>query len=348
MVFNIKASSSKRFFKNKIIQRIRNYLLRIKIRLPYLNNSKNNNSKIKISILREFFAPPYGGGNQFMLYLLSNLRKKGYTVKVNSFRDDIDIFIADYCWFPSIFINKLKLHKFKYNSKLIHRLDGILSKYRLDGDQKDKFALSVNKIAEKTIIQSKFTSEQFSKSGFKLKNENIIYNSADKSIFSNKGRKNFYPSCIKVISASWSTNKKKGMDDYKWLDENLNSDINYTFIGRLDFKPKNIKLIEPLGQKQLAAKFKNSDIFIFSAINESCPNVLIEAIACGLPIIYKNSGSSKEIVKELGLPYKEISEVPEKLDFIIKNYQHFNKMLMNYVRKEAYLDYEEIIQSLVK
>ena len=30
---------------------------------------------------------------------------------------------------------------------------------------------------------------------------------------------------IKLISASWSTNKKKGMDDYKWLDENLNLDI---------------------------------------------------------------------------------------------------------------------------
>ena len=338
----------KKLFKNKIFQGFRNCILRIKIRLPYLNNPKNRNSKIKISILREFFAPPYGGGNQFMLYLLKKLREKGYIVKVNSFRYDIDIFIADYCWFPPIFIRKLKLHKFKHKSKLIHRLDGILSQYRSDGDQKDKFALSVNKISEKTIIQSKFTSEQFSKSGFKFKNKKIIYNSADKSIFSNKGRKNFHPSCVKIISASWSNNKKKGMDDYKWLDENLNKDLNYSFIGRLDFQPKNIKLIEPLGQRQLANKFRNSDIFIFSAKNESCPNVLIEAIACGLPVIYKDSGSSKEIVKELGLPYEDISEVPEILNFIIKNYHHYKKLLMNYVCKEAYIEYEKIIHSLVK
>ena len=51
-----------------------------------------------------------------------NLGKKGYIVKVNSFRDDIDIFIADYCWFPPIFIRKLKLHKFRHKSKLIHDL----------------------------------------------------------------------------------------------------------------------------------------------------------------------------------------------------------------------------------
>ena len=35
----------------------------------------------------------------------------------------------------------------------------------------------------------------------------------------------------KFVSASWSTNKKKGMDDYKWLDENLKLEINYSFIG---------------------------------------------------------------------------------------------------------------------
>ena len=65
-------------------------------------------------------------------------------------------------------------------------------------------------------------------------------------------------------------------------------------------------------------------------------------------LIYKNSGSSKEIVKEFGLPYEEISEVPEKLNFIIKNYHHYKKLLMNYVCKEAYLEYEKIIHSLVK
>ena len=347
MVFNKKSNFLKIFFKNRIVRRIKNYLFRIQIRLPSFNNNKNSNSKVKISILREFFAPPYGGGNQFMFYLLKTLREKGYIVKINSFNSDIDIFIADYCWFPSFFLKKLKTHKFNYKSKLIHRLDGLLVKYRSDGDLKDKFALSVNQIADETIIQSQFTSEQFSKAGFKFKNQNIIYNSADKKIFSKKNRKDFYPSRIKVISASWSSNKKKGMDDYKWLDEHLNKDINYTFIGRLDFKPKNLNLLEPLDQKDLAAKFRNSDIFIFSAINESCPNVLIEAISCGLPIIYKNSGSSKEIVKELGLPYDDVSEVPEKLNFIIKNYSHFRRLLMNHVSIEASSGYEEIIQRLL-
>ena len=347
MDFHIKNFSLKKFYKNKIFWRIRNFLLRIKIRVDYFNKIKNENSKIKISILREFFAPPYGGGNQFMLYLLKSLRKKGYKVKINSFKKDINLFIADYCWFPRRYEKLLENHKKKYNSKLIHRLDGILSQYRNDGKNMDEFAISINKMANATIIQSNYTANQFSEKGFDIKNIKIINNSPDEMIFNKTHNKIFDKKNIKIISASWSTNKKKGMDDYKWLDDNLKLKVNYSFIGRLDFIPKSIKLIEPLNQKALANKLKDSDIFLFAAINESCPNILIEAIACGLPIIYKNSGGSKELVKEFGLPYNEVSEIPKLLSKLIENYDYYKNLVINYSQPDASHLYENIIKRII-
>ena len=105
----------KKFYNNRFSAFIRNNLLRIKIRILYFKTPINQNSKYKISILREFFAPPYGGGNQFMLYLLKSLRKKGYKVKINSFNKNINLFIADYCWFPRRYKKLLEKHKKKFN-----------------------------------------------------------------------------------------------------------------------------------------------------------------------------------------------------------------------------------------
>ena len=140
-----------------------------------------------------------------MLYLLKSLRKKGYKVKINSFNKDIDLFIADYCWFPRRYKKLLENHKKKFNSKLIHRLDGVLSKYRNDGNNMDKFAISINKMANTTIIQSNYTAKQFSEEGFDIKNIKIINNSPDKMIFNKSHNKIFDKKSIKLIISNWNS-----------------------------------------------------------------------------------------------------------------------------------------------
>jgi len=40
---------------------------------------------------------------------------------------------------------------------------------------------------------------------------------------------------------------------------------------------------------------------VFFSENESCPNVVLEALASGLPILYKDSGATPEVVGKCGL-----------------------------------------------
>lgn len=314
---------------------------RIKILIQF--KSKKD---IVISVIRDFFPPPYGGGNQFMLYLLKNLREAGYRVKINSFDKDVNIFIADYCWFNKKYQNKIVEHKTKFNSKLIHRVDGLLSKYREDGINLDKEAQYLNRFADSSVIQSEFTKNQFKIFGYQFKRSVIIHNSVDRNIFNNIDSEEKNGNLI--VSASWSNNKQKGMKDYLWLDKNLREDINYNFIGNLDFIPRKIKLKPPMRQRDLAIEFKKADLFIFCAENESCSNVLLEALACGLPVICKNSGGSPEVINDLGLLYENIEEVPEKINYIFDNLSFYNNLFKKNIIKEAYREYINLINTVLK
>ena len=101
---------------------------------------------------------------------------------------------------------------------------------------------------------------------------------------------------IRLISSSWSTNARKGFDAYQYLDENLDfSQFEYQFIGRAPAPFKNIKLIDAVPSAELGQYLRNADIFIFTSWRESASNALLEAINCGLPVIYyADSGGNKE------------------------------------------------------
>ena len=118
----------------------------------------------------------------------------------------------------------------------------------------------------------------------------------------------------------------KGGPTYHWLDKNLNYDkFEYFFIGRVDGKFNNIKVIPPQDSYRLADYLRYSDIYITATENDSCSNALIEAMACGLPAIYKNSGGSPEIVLKGGEAYNNNDEIPLLIEKILDSYSNYKK-----------------------
>ena len=80
-----------------------------------------------------------------------------------------------------------------------------------------------------------------------------------------------------------------------------------TFVGNWcpDVNPASVRLAGVLRSKELAEVMRSSHAMIHAAWNEPCSNAIVEAMACGLPLIYRDSGGNRELAGEYGVPLTE-------------------------------------------
>jgi glycosyltransferase involved in cell wall biosynthesis len=123
---------------------------------------------------------------------------------------------------------------------------------------------------------------------------------------------------IRVIATSWSDNPNKGTDVYAWLDEKLDHDrYELTFAGRTDAQFRRIRTLGPIPLEPLAAELRRNDVYLAPSRNDPCSNALIEALACGLPAVFRASGGHPELVGDAGVPFDEPHEVPGALERLV-------------------------------
>jgi len=282
----------------------------------------------KISIFHEFHKPPYGGGNQFLIALEKELRRKGLDVGRNKVGKNTAV-----CLFNSFNFdfNKLsELHK-KFSPKMVHRVDGPISAYRGEDIHVDKKIWEMNhKLADKTIFQSQYSLNKHIELGFVFKNATIISNAADPEIFHSKGR--IAPPDglrkIKLIATAWSDNPKKGGPVLSWLDEHLDySKYELTFVGRTRAEFKGAKFIPAVPSEKLAEILREHDIYLAPSQDDPCSNALIEALSCGLPAVYLLSGGHPELVKEAGEGFNGTDDLLEAIEKVSQNYSQYQRKI---------------------
>jgi glycosyltransferase involved in cell wall biosynthesis len=214
--------------------------------------------------------------------------------------------------------------------RFVHRVDGptALIRGKDDGTDKRMFELN-NKYADYTVFQSMWSLFNNIQQGNYPVNPVIIPNAVDPGIFNRNGKCKFsLKRKIRIISTSWSKNPRKGWDTYKWLDTNLDFErYEYTFVGNVPGEFKNIKLLTAVPSVALAGLLKNSDIYITASKNDPASNALAEALACGLPALYLDSGGHRELVGFGGLSFNKGREIPGKLVELISDYKLFQSLI---------------------
>ena len=182
------------------------------------------------------------------------------------------------------------------------RVDGSAVDYGSNPDA-DREQARVNLLADVTIFQSEYsrysTREKFP---VVAGDGPVIYNPVDLERFRPDGPTIDLPAGRpRVGCASWSTNRRKGT----WLIDEIaaaHPDVTFVLGGRFDqvVERPNVIRLGHLDRDAMAAMMRSCDLFLNLSENDPCPNVVIEALASGLPVLYRNSGGVPELVGDCG------------------------------------------------
>jgi glycosyltransferase involved in cell wall biosynthesis len=265
-----------------------------------------------VAVFHEFHAPPYGGGNQFLLALVRELRARGLAVETNRVSGGTPA-----CLFNSFNFDFRRLRRFaREGVRMVHRVDGPIGVYRGFDDGTDAAILRINReLADATVFQSEYSLAKHGELGLRLANPVIIRNSVDPGIFHPPESRDPLPGRrVRVIASSWSDNPRKGADILAWLDRNLDFDaFEVTFVGQTRAAFEQIRTVGPVPSEQVADLLREHDVYLATSRDDPCSNALLEALACGLPAAFLRSGGHPELVGDGGIGFDEAEELPDVL-----------------------------------
>jgi len=214
-----------------------------------------------------------------------------------------------------------RLHR---DCRLVHRVGAVTTLYRGHDDGTDARVAELNRrFADVTLAISQATVDMYRSIGVELVKPRVVYNAVDPTIFHSAGRVPFDPSRkTRLIAVSWSSNPRKGGPVYRWLDSALDwSRYEFTFVGNTSEQFERISVLPPLSSQELARVLREHDIFVTATEHDAYSNALVEALSCGLPAIYLESGGSREAVKHAGFGFSHPSEIPDLLERMRVEYE---------------------------
>jgi glycosyltransferase involved in cell wall biosynthesis len=284
-----------------------------------------------LNMLRIYFGyqtiqAPWGGANSFIRTLQNNLMKSDSDIEiVTDIRADFDIF----------FMNQLSSGPFNDSMKwsieavkkitrkeksalprrrLVVRCVNLSSNVEINtglitktkGYLNDRKVIALINIADLVIFQSEYQREVFLNIGCKPKKSRLIYNAVDQSFFKKNLKYAPYKGVLKLVSSSFSDRYIKRHDLIAKVSTLPNVEIIFFGNWPKNIPSWNVDLRGVQDAKEICRTFSRCHYFFHPGIKEACPNVVIEAMAMGLPIIFNNEkGATSEVVDDAGIGFYE-------------------------------------------
>lgn len=264
-----------------------------------------------MKIFLPFKVKDIGGTSTFARKFQAGLANLGHEVFFE-FREDYDaLFLI--VQGPFSYARHAKRHK----RPIIQRLDGVYY-WSVAGWRfpllNAKAALTRHLFTDVTVYQSDYSRASVNRFlGRRLGEQAAtIYNGVDLSIFSPEGEQidlRDNPDQVIFFTASDFRREDQikplleGVSRYReQYNENVRLVLAGSFRGEVAELPKlleaipHITLLGKVQNADLPKYARGADVFLFSHLNPPCPNNIIEAMACGLPICGVADGAMPELV----------------------------------------------------
>ena len=241
---------------------------------------------------------PEGGLYTFLRYLRRYLAARSIA-HVSDLAGEYDVLFVNSFVVPCEDIRAAKERL--PNLRVVQRVDGSGRDYGRTDDADHRQA-RVNLLADLTVYQSEY-GRYATRRKYRVLSRNgpVIHNPVDTGAFCPEGRTMALAGARRVAHVAFSTNPRKGADDLYQVAAD-HPDVDFHLVGCYEDAPgfHNLHLHGLLSHDRLPAFLRSCAALAFFSENETCSNVLLESLATGLPVLYKDSGGNRELVGEGG------------------------------------------------
>jgi len=238
-----------------------------------------------------------GGMYSFFRNLRTWLTQRGlpFTDRID---DDWDVVVVNSWALPFRTVQAVK--RARPRGRVLHRIDGSAVDYGRDAPSDVRQAL-VNACADVTVFQSAYGREATRERRVILADGPVVHNPVDVDRFRPDGERDPLPGTLRVAHVAYSTNDRKGAAGVYEIARRR-PDVTFILAGRYEGVPAlaNVVDVGYVDWAKLPAMLRGCHVLLTLAENETCSNVVIEALASGLPVLYRASGGTPELVGDGG------------------------------------------------
>ena len=279
---------------------------------------------LDLCVLFDAIDAPTGGGNQFLKALAIEFAAMGHRVTGRPTRDTEAVLLNGFNYasgkplrvrqvaqlrqtgrmslLGELVPIPLQLRRARRGPVLIHRVDGVPELVRGKRTAADEVQPAVDRLTDHTIFQTQYCRDSFVQHcGISPANWRIINNAVDPALFYPDANVDAPDGTLRLVAVSWSANIRKGFPAL--ADISRLPGVELTFVGRWcpEVDPADVKLAGVRDSRGVADILRFSHAMVHAAYEEPCSNAIVEAMACGLPVVYRDSGGNRELAEEYGV-----------------------------------------------
>jgi glycosyltransferase involved in cell wall biosynthesis len=145
--------------------------------------------------------------------------------------------------------------------------------------------------------------------------------------------------------------KRKGIEVLSSALENLKN-VYSIFIGKGNLQPtcSNILFKGPQKHDQVFRYLNAADVFVLPTLSEGCCNAIIEAMACGLPVISSNESFNDDILDNtcsIRIDPKNVSDITNAINLLLFDIDLRSRLADGAVKKAQTLDIKRRAKNII-